>query len=262
MSDKLLLPTGKPHISFSEISNWNACSYRHKLRYVDGIDLFEPSVYLDFGTAIHAACENFLKTRVMNVDIATEIIEKEWDAKNFFDKKKWLLIAENILKDIPAFFESTFPDWEYFSAEELLYENIEGHEGILFKGFIDGIIKVKDNKGNPKYWILDYKTCSWGWHKKKKQDFMVSSQLILYKNYWSQKQNIPFKDIRCGFVLLKRDGKNGNRCELFPVSVGPKTSKRALKVIDNMITSVKKGIALKNRNSCKWCEFYETEHCI
>ena len=75
MSDKLLLPTGKPHVSFSEVSNWSACSYRHKLRYVEGVDLFKPSVYLDFGTAIHAACENFLKTRVMNPKIATEIIE-------------------------------------------------------------------------------------------------------------------------------------------------------------------------------------------
>lgn len=260
MSDRLL-PTGKSHVSYSELSNWQACSYRHKLRYVDGIDLFKPSVYVDFGTAIHSACENYLKTRVMNTKIATEIIEKEWEAKGFYDKNKWLMIAEGILKDIPAFFDKTFPGWEYVSAEESLFEDIKQHEGISFKGFIDGVIKTKDSKGKDKWWILDYKTCSWGWHRKKKQDFMVAAQLIFYKNYWAEKRNIPVKDIRCGFVLLKRDGKNGRRCELFPISVGPKTTKRALKIVDNMLMSVRRGTAIKNRNSCKWCDYYQTEHC-
>ena len=41
-----MFPTGKPHISFSEIKQWKECAYRHKLTYIDKIDVFEDSPYL------------------------------------------------------------------------------------------------------------------------------------------------------------------------------------------------------------------------
>ena len=56
-------PTGKPHISFSEVKIWKECSWRHKLMYVDKVDTFKPSPYLDFGTAVHEGCETLLETR-------------------------------------------------------------------------------------------------------------------------------------------------------------------------------------------------------
>jgi hypothetical protein len=86
-------------------------------------------------------------------------------------------------------------------------------------------------------------------------------QLILYKNFWANKHSIPLKDIKCGFILCKRAGKNGKRCEFVPVSVGEVSSGRAFKVINNMIASMNRGIAIKNRESCKWCEYKDTEHC-
>ena len=72
---------------------------------------------------------------------------------------------------------------------------------------------------------------------------------------------MPLKDIRCGFILLKRGGKPGSVCELVPVSVGPKSLARAKKIVNNMITSVKRGMFLKNRDSCRYCQFKDTEHC-
>jgi len=45
-----IFPTGKPHVSYSEVRNWKECPYRHKLLQIDKIDVFEPSPYLDFGT--------------------------------------------------------------------------------------------------------------------------------------------------------------------------------------------------------------------
>ena len=55
-------PTEKPHISYSEVKNWKECPYRHKLAYIDKIDLGTPSPYLDFGTNVHEGCESFLNT--------------------------------------------------------------------------------------------------------------------------------------------------------------------------------------------------------
>ena len=75
------------------------------------------------------------------------------------------------------------------------------------------------------------------------------------------RNNIDLKDIRCGFVLLKRGGKPGKVCELVTVSVGPKTYEKGLKLMRNMIKTVRKGMYLKNRNSCKYCQFYQTSHC-
>lgn len=259
------LPTGKPHVSFSEYRDWSDCSYRHRLKYVNKIDLGKPGPLMDFGTAVHAACESFLRTRTMDASIATKMIEKVWeknkDIKGFEPSTVQTFQAEaiNILADVPSFVETTFPGWEYIDAEHQLYEAIDNHPQ-AFKGFIDGIIKVK-SKNKDLVWLIDWKTTSWGWDMRKKTDEKVRTQLVLYKTFWSKKTGVDLKDIRCGFVLLKRSAKPNQHCELVPTSVGEVTASRSLKVINNMLSSVKKGIALKNRSSCTYCDYHMTEHC-
>ena len=66
----------------------------------------------------------------------------------------------------------------------------------------------------------------------------MTAQLMLYKHFWSKKHSVELKDIRCGFILLKRGGKPGKVCELVTVSVGQKKKKKALKIMNNMITLV------------------------
>ena len=89
----------------------------------------------------------------------------------------------------------------------------------------------------------------------------MTAQLILYKHFWSIKHDIPLKDIRCAFVLLKRGGKPGNMCDIVKVSVGPKAIEKALKIMRSMIKNVYKQFNLKNRNSCTYCPFKDTQHC-
>lgn len=261
---QLTFPTGKAHVSFSEIGDWVKCPFRHNLKHVQKIDLGAPAPVLEFGTACHASCEEFIKTHVMNTVPAIEHIRakwKEYDGKFGFVKvNEWEAKAHAILAEVAAFIEGEFPGWEAVEAEELLYESIKPHD-LKFKGFIDAVIKVKNKKGKLQYWLLDWKTTSWGWSKIKLQDFMTAAQLIMYKTFWASKHNVPMTEIRAGFVLLKKDGKTGSRCQLIPVSVGPKTSARAKKLIENMIFSVQKGVKLKNRNSCTYCEYSGTEHC-
>lgn len=268
------LPTGKPHISFSEVRDWKECSFRHKLKYVKKIELGGPGPLLDFGTACHASCENFLKTRVMDPKIATDMIRKSWEKnkdltyvdkdgkeKKLFDNvEQFVKEAEGILADVPKWMEETFPGWEFIDAEHYLYEPIEGHPH-AFKGFIDGVIKCKGARGKTVVWLVDWKTTSWGWTMDKKSDDMVRAQLVLYKNFWSTKTGTDPKDVRCGFILLKRTAKAGQHCELVTTSVGDVTTGRSLKVINNMLSSVKRGIALKNRASCTFCDYRDTPHC-
>lgn len=263
-----LLPTKKPHVSFSEIREWTECPHRHKLKYIDQIDMFEPSPILDFGTAVHSGCEHYLKTRVVDLSIIKAALDKSWEThagKPGFEtseKDKLLEVAAQIMSQVPGFLEKKFPGWEYMAAEELLYENVDKSD-VKFKGLIDGVLVVPTkvrNKVKKFIWIIDWKTSAWGWSPQKKSDPMVQSQIILYKHFWSVKHGVDPKDIRCGFVILKKSGK-GDLCELLPISVGPVAISRSLKILNNTISGMKRGIVLKNRNSCKYCDFYQTEHC-
>ena len=273
----MIFPTNKEHVSFSEVKCWKECSWRHKLVHIDKIDTFEPSPYLDFGTAVHEGCEALLEKKEPDIEKLLSNIRNAWE-KNGFDDPEWVKNqpgwykyvpvdtwcewASNMWGEIPSFLDDTFPGWEFVAAEEMLYETIENKD-LNFKGYIDGIIKVPKKKGDGfVYWIIDWKTAqSYGWRRQKKQDILMTAQLILYKHFWSRKHSVALKDIRCGFILLKRGGKPDRVCELVTVSVGPKALAKALKIVNNMIASVKNKIYLKNRDSCKWCQFKDTEHC-
>jgi hypothetical protein len=250
--------------------------------YVDGIQTYENNPYAEFGTIVHDTIENYLKTGAMDVSQVEQKLKSSWeehgfDSQEYIDKmtkqrKKfdlkyrhekfdsWLKSAYNILSAVPDFMDENFGEWEYVSAEEQIYESIEGQE-LKFKGFIDAIIKSKV-KGKDKYWIIDWKTTGpRGWYQDKRRDFLTQAQVGLYKKFWSEREGIPLKSIGCGYALLKRNTKPEKCAWFMPVSVGPKFITKSEKLIESMVKSVKKGMNLKNRNNCRFCPFYQTEHC-
>jgi hypothetical protein len=254
-------PTGKPHVSYSEIRTWKECSWKHKKFHIEKIDLSAPSPFLFFGTIIHAACEEYLKTRVMHKEIAEKAIRDAWENNGFESVEEWVQNALNIMEDLPAFLDETFPGWECVSAEEALYEAVTSHD-INFKGFVDAIIKVPVKGEKSKYWMIDWKTSGpAGWRVEKQRDFLVQAQLALYKYHWMRKKEMDSKDISCGFVLLKKGAKLGKTCQLIEMSAGPKTMEKAAKLMTDMVATVRKGIAIKNRLSCTYCEYKGTPHC-
>ncbi len=281
----LEFPTGKAHVSYSEVKAWSECSYRHKLMYVDKIQTYEDNPYADFGTVVHNEIENFLNGQqisVKNVQMQLDQIweEKKYDSAEYIEKIRtaraeigsryvhenldtWKTSAENILHDLPTFLDEQFPGWEPFRAEQELYEEI-GISDLKFKGFIDCIIKVPSprSKSKKNYWLLDWKTTGkGGWYFTKRKEFISLAQVGSYKKYWSENATIPLKDIRTGYVFLKRGAKKGKTCELFKVSTGPKFIEKADKLVSNMIRNVEKRFTLKNYNNCKFCPFKGTEHC-
>ena len=92
-----------------------------------------------------------------------------------------------------------FGDFEVVSVEEKLFEPIKDfvENEYDFKGFIDLVIKTKDEK----YHVIDWKTCSWGWDSRKKSDKMISYQLTFYKYYFALKHNIDPENIETYFGL-------------------------------------------------------------
>ena len=275
----------KEHVSYSEVRQWKECPWRHKLIYIDRLQTFEESPHLHYGTIVHDACEHYLKTKQLKLDEVKTKITKTWEEHGFDSEdyivlqtikakaqgwnykhskvNDWIEWAQTCLIALPEFLEETFPNWEIVAAEEQLYEPIEEVDNVKFKGFIDCIIKVPQKKeGKYKYWVLDWKTASArGWSQDKKRDFLVHAQVVLYKNYWARKNNINLNDVLCGFVLLKKLKKKDKACQIIKVSSGPKTLEKSNKLVRSMIKNLKSNLKLKNRESCKFCDFYRTEHC-
>ena len=148
-----------------------------------------------------------------------------------------------------------FGSYEVISAEEKLYEPIDNLQ-YNFKGYIDLVIKTKDEK----YHIIDWKTTSWGWDSRRRSDPMVTYQLTLYKYYFSRKHNIDPKMIETHFALLKRTAKKDS-VEIFRVSSGARKTENALKLLNKALYNIQSKKYIKNRLSCKNCEFYKTENC-
>lgn len=146
-----LFPTGKAHVSYSEISDWMDCSFRHKLKHIDKINLDKPSIHTEYGRAIHDALEGFVLTKTppsasdtaqtfrdLMDKLATEhqVVHEEKEINSFAGS------IESLLKSVPAFLDEEFPGWHAHSAEMALMEAIEGQDNKKFKGFIDTVIRV------------------------------------------------------------------------------------------------------------------------
>jgi len=277
-------PTGKAHVSYSEVKAWAECPFRHHLMYVEGINTYVDNPYADFGNIIHDAIESRLNGKDFSLDDINSKLDVRWEEKKY-DSPEYIksvrddrssngwkythefiddykASAVNIVNEFDNFMNETFPGWQPISAEHQLYEQTKN--GLNFKGFIDCIIAKPKKPGSDQveYWILDWKTTGkTGWFYKKKKEFLSLAQVALYKHYWSIKFNIPAKDIKVGYVFLKRGAKPGKCIELFNVSSGPKFIDKANKLVERMIKNVKAGTKLKNYNNCKFCPYKETEHC-
>lgn len=265
--------TDKTHISFSELTIWEQCAYRHKLKYLDKIDLSKQNEYALIGSILHDGVEFYLKEKKMpDFEAMKEEFEKQVKEHNLKVKKEDFHDSiEPIITSIPKFLDDNFKDWEFIAAEDNLYESLNTHTTKSFKGFIDCIIKVPKSSrlkrakpGEYEYFLIDWKNCSWGWTFDKKTDPKKMRQLVFYKHFYSKKYNIPLKDIKCAFVLLKRTPNKktpNDRCELVPISVGEKRIEESLQLISKMLNSIKKKMYQKNRNECTYCEYKNTPHC-
>ena len=251
-----------PHISYSELKDWVFCAFYHKLTRLDKIDGFRGNAYTAFGSAIHSVCEKKLLQEEINDAFFVEEFKKniasldddiEVDKKLVYDM---IGQGKQILPEIEDALKEYFDEFEVMAVEMPLYEPLEGEDNYMFKGYIDAIVATPDGKVH----VFDWKTCSWGWDARKRSDKMVTYQLTLYKHFFCQKMNIDPKDVETHFALLKRTAKK-NRVELFRVTSGPRKTANAIKMLNTALYNIKNKRYIKNRLSCRNCNFRHTEHC-
>ena len=109
--DKTCLPTGKNHVSFSEVNVWNECSWRHKLQYVDKLEEEGGSEHLVYGSEIHSALEEMvlnLKNSSFYWEDRVELAQlkiKEAFTKLAFTSERmeedWIEPVRDILSSVP-----------------------------------------------------------------------------------------------------------------------------------------------------------------
>jgi len=252
-----------PHISFSELKNWNFCPHYHKLTYLDKLRAFLGNEYTAFGTAIHTICERKALGQQMDSyeDFKAEFIKEIAALPDEVELKSDLIVqmgpqAETIIPEIMPSLENYFPEgFTCVATEEMLMEPIADH-GYNFKGYIDAVFKTPDGKIH----IVDWKSCSWGWDTKRRSDPMVTYQLTLYKIFYAQKHNIDLDMIETHFALLKRTAKK-DKVEFFRVTSGPRKRENALSLLNKALFNIKKKNFIKDKRSCGKCEFYKTSHC-
>ena len=259
------------HISFSEFKNWITCPFYHKLVHVDKIKSFRGNEYTAFGTAIHEVCERSVLSKKDVLDPVKIFVEKfneeieslknemtiSEETKNTMTSQ-----AKTIIPSILPKLEEYFGEYEVVSTEEDLYLpiNFFDKQKYNFKGFIDLVLKTSYGK----YHVIDWKSCSWGWDRKKRSDKILSYQLTFYKYFFAQKHNIDPKKIETHFALLKRTAKSNN-VEIFRVTSGNKKTNNALNLLTKALYNISNKNYIKNRTSChnSWgpCEFYKTKYC-
>mgnify|MGYP003138224417 FL=1 len=265
------------HISYSELKEWTACAWKHKLNYIDKIKQFKGNEHTCFGSALHTVCEVIVQDydEKKESDGLKELFEQQF-VKNLQKVKEaspeikfsselvtsMRVQGQHIIQFILPALKKNFGKFKLISVEEQLYEVIKNKNiDKNFKGFVDLVIYTPDTK---KYHVIDWKTCSWGWDSRKKTDKMITYQLTLYKHFWAKKHNKNYKDVMTHFALLKRTA-NKNNVEIFKVTSGEKKINNALKLLNKAVYNINKSNYVKNRLSCYGrygvCEYYKTKHC-
>ena len=260
------------HISYSEMKTWAECPWKHKLSYIERVRKFIGNEFTAFGRAIHAVCENtVLPNRhvVSENEVLTDEeffdleFRKELKALNESELDKKLVVdmqqqGHTIIPQIGPYLNAHFGSYEVVSVEERLYEGVDFVMPIerKFKGFIDLVIKTDDGK----YHVIDWKTCSWGWKAEKRNDRLITYQLTLYKKFFCEKHGIDPSLVETHFALLKRTAKENN-VEIFRVTSGERKTNNAAKLLSDAIINIENQNFVKNRKSCDYCEFNNTEHC-
>lgn len=203
-------------VSFSQFTNWWSCPHRWMRDYILHEKKFEDNLAASFGTAIHEAIQNYLKTLYYESEEKAESLDLETHFASVFkrevDKKKiphtqeqwdeFIADGKYILSEFkdPMNRIRYFPrdKWELLAIEDDLNETIINNVNLNAK--LDIVLREKLS-GNIR--IVDFKTSGRGW-RTEKDDFTKTSQLVLYKAVYSKKYNVPLSKIEVEFFILKR----------------------------------------------------------
>jgi hypothetical protein len=285
--------TRKKTVSFSQFSNWWNCPYKWYRDTILKEKVFEDSIHMSFGTAIHETIQAFL-TAYLNV---SEEEARKIDLIMMFTTAFKTQVNGKGIKYTQAEFDEFVEDGKGILAEFLSPENVRYHfprdkwELIgIEKKFIYPVINnvnldarldivLKDRQSGD-IRIVDLKTATNAWSAYQKEDFTKISQLLLYKAVYSKVNNIPLGKIHVEFIILKRkfyeDGKTNfeqTHIQVFKPAAFQDNILQVIKEFRNFIeySFTTEGVYKtdarypkqpgKNKSNCKWCNYAKNGKC-
>ena len=281
---------GKKTISYSQFSKYKNCPKAWKLAYIDKHKVFDPSIFLVFGTAFHETLQTYLDTmykesivKADSLDVNKILLDSmRTEYQKFVDEcgkdfsnptelgefyNDGVAIMDWFKKKRGAYFSKK--NCELVGIEMPILCETESNPKIMMMGFMD--IVMKDH-GRIK--IYDIKTSTRGWKDAQKRQ--NGDQLRIYKRYFSKQYNVDEKDIDVEYFICKR--KLWENCD-FPQKriqiVRPAAGKPSLNKVDRELSNFIEtaftpegkynlesnypAIAGEKHKNCKWCEFKDKE---
>jgi len=278
-------------ISHSQFTAYNECNLKWKLRYIDKLSLSGGNIHTLFGSAMHTVLQEYLTTMYNKSIVEAEklkldVMLKEQMIKEFnIIRARWKIIPCE-QKDMVEFYQDGVEiikhfrkhrnkyfmkkNYELVGVEVPIFMNIQ--EGVQLKSFLDVVIR---NKVSGRITIIDLKTATRGWWDYQKKDFYKKSQLLMYKQFYSDKFDVSLDKIDVYFLILKRKiAKKSDfpisRLQKFEPAHGKPSVNKTMKAFHEFRELIfdskgeyrtNRDYAAKPGSACKFCEFYDTEHC-
>lgn len=257
----------KIHISYSQLTDYLSCNYKHYLGYAKKLKSNDPdNIHLIFGLAIHSSIELYLKKEVNTLGAYTHFVSAMINADTIkkYNNADLIKFKEQGLRILNELF--TRFDWNEITVignEIDLYEPIFAN--FFFKAKIDFVYKHKNY-----IYITDWKTSTEPWNNYKFNDKHYGLQLKLYKYFFAVKNKIPFDQIKTlYFVLNRNESKSSvsNYVTMHEVKSDYKTLLESYQLLTDALKVMyypeQMGEYLRQTIgwNCNICDFNGTEHC-
>jgi len=280
------------NISYTQLSAWTECPHRWKQMYIDKIKQ-PPSIHLSFGTAMHETLQEYMELMYNKgqqhsdeFDAHSDFQERftrlykedaEKKGENFATKEELIEFTNDGLEIIDFFLrhrQEHFQKhgWKLVGIEmPILIPPHEDYPNVKLMGKLD--LVMFDEKLH-KIVIWDIKTSTRGWGKYDKENKLKTSQMVMYKKYFSEQYDVPVENIDVRYFIVKRKIPENPRYQImksriqkFEPSSGKTTQNKMVKNIKSFIEDVfvdgshmydtdniDKILAETDKCSSKWCQ--------
>lgn len=289
-------PENSRYVSYSQLQTFNKCPRSWKLAHIDRLKQRDDTIHTIFGEAMHQTIQTWLKIVYLQtikasdeLDLNAMLLENlkacyvqcaQRRGSNFCTKEELLEFYTDgcaslqwLRKNRKRWFVPR--DTELFGIEVplLIHADTVTHPSVLLNGYLDFVLV---DKTDGTVTIFDIKTSKAGWSKYEKDDFNKTSQLILYKIFFSRQYDVPIDKINVEFIILKRKIEENSMypqryASSFTPAHGNITQNKVLKSFENFLKSCflpdgsfnqlydYPAIAGKNDYNCRFCEFNSDE---
>ena len=279
-------------VSYSQYGMYTTCQEQYKLNYIDKLGTSSANIHTIFGSAMHETIQHFLevmygvtKKQALQMNLEGMLKDKLVEHFNKENEKMEEGMYPCTKEELGEFFEDGKLILQYFRNKlDKLYSksgfrlvaiemplNAEIKPGVHFIGFIDIILEdLSDNT----IIIIDLKTSTKGWSQYQKNDKVKTSQMLLYKKFYSEKYNLPLDQIQVEYQILKRKIFEGAdfpipRISKFVPANGKPSVNKAwdgfMEFVDSVFeeggTYVEREYLPTKGKHCDWCEFKTRKLC-